>query len=279
MHTKEVAKNIFIVTFHAPEIAASAHPGQFVELGPLAAESILSRPMAIYDVDQKAGTIKVGFQAIGLNTRKYALLKPGDTLTLTLTAPLGGTHTFDFSFDNFILVSGGIGITSLHLIGKHLAESGKTITTLMGARSKEFISCRQDFAQFGDVHIATDDGSEGHHGYIHELLSNTLSSWSEAIGSRDSISQSSTSFQNDTKKIQVIYCGPHPMMRACAEVCNDNNIAHLAVMEEMMACGFGICVACVCQTTQGQKKVCIDGPIFDGATLTWEAEQTAEGHE
>jgi len=41
-------------------------------------------------------------------------------------------------------------------------------------------------------------------------------------------------------------------------------------MEERMACGVGACVSCVVKTTQGLKRACKDGPVFDSKTLVWE---------
>lgn len=248
---EKVAKSIFVASLSAPEIARDASPGQFIELAPLAPHSILNRPMAIYDANPKTGEIKIGFHAVGANTREYAKLKKGDSLTLF--GSMGKKHDFDLSYDTYILVSGGIGITSIHLIGKHLKENNKKIITLIGSRSKDHVACKNDFEKLGETHVATDDGSEGHHGYVHELLEQTVRAYRNT-------------------PLQIIYCGPHPMMKACAGVCNEQNIPHLAIMEEMMACGFGICAACVCQTIEGKKKVCIDGPVFDGAKITWDTE-------
>lgn len=248
----QIAENIYLATLQAPDMAKEAHPGQFIELEPIANQSIINRPMAIYDADPESGEIKIGYHAVGANTYKYARAQKGDTLNIL--GPLGKKHEFDFSYDKYIVVGGGIGITSLHLIGKYLSSQGKKILTLMGARSKNLVSCKKDFEKFGEVKVATDDGSEGRHGYIHELLE-------QIVGA------------NGRSRLLVVYCGPPLMMKSCAEVCNRLKLPHLAIMEEMMACGFGICAACVCQTTEGQKKVCTDGPVFDGSKVVWEPTQ------
>ena len=253
-----IAEDIFLTVFQAQRIASDAQPGQFIALAPRAEGSILNRPMAIYDADPHAGTVAIGYHVIGANTKKYSALAQGEKLTII--GPLGSVFHFDLSYDHFLLVGGGIGITSLHLIGKHLSSRGKKVTTLIGARTKDLVACRDDFAKFGEVRTATDDGSDGHHGYVNALLDQEAK---RASG----------------EKIQAIYCGPHLMMKSCAETCRANGIAHLAVMEEMMACGVGICVACVCQTAEGQKKVCLDGPIFDGSKIQWTREQTSVMHE
>jgi NAD(P)H-flavin reductase len=34
-----------------------------------------------------------------------------------------------------------------------------------------------------------------------------------------------------------------------------------------MACGFGACYGCVVETTEGYKRICVDGPVLDAAVL------------
>ena len=38
-------------------------------------------------------------------------------------------------------------------------------------------------------------------------------------------------------------------------------------VEAPMACGFGACYGCVVATVDGYRRVCLDGPVFDGAAL------------
>jgi dihydroorotate dehydrogenase electron transfer subunit len=44
-------------------------------------------------------------------------------------------------------------------------------------------------------------------------------------------------------------------------------------LETPMACGIGICFSCVTsvKTAEGvdYKRVCVEGPIFDAASLSW----------
>lgn len=260
---KKIAHDTCLTTLKAPRIARAAKPGQFVEVGPRVPQSILSRPMAIYDTDKKNGTIQIGYHIAGANTALYAQSQKNDSLPIL--GPLGSDFPIPLHHQRYVLVSGGIGITSLHLIGKFLKSKKKNVTTLIGARNKSYIACEADFKKFGDVNISTDDGSRGYKGYVHELLRQTL------VGEGFKPSP--------IERAQIIYCGPPKMMESCAKVCNDLHVPHLAVMEEMMACGFGICVACVYQTTEGQKKVCIDGPIFDGSKIQWTRKQVGNTHE
>ena len=46
-------------------------------------------------------------------------------------------------------------------------------------------------------------------------------------------------------------------------------------LEARMGCAMGVCYSCVVKTTQGVKRVCHDGPVFDQNQLTWEWDHTA----
>jgi dihydroorotate dehydrogenase electron transfer subunit len=37
-----------------------------------------------------------------------------------------------------------------------------------------------------------------------------------------------------------------------------------------MACGLGVCYGCSIKTTDGMKKVCLDGPVFSMKEVAWE---------
>ena len=44
-------------------------------------------------------------------------------------------------------------------------------------------------------------------------------------------------------------------------------VASQLALEAPMACGFGACYGCVVATVDGYRRVCVDGPVFDGALL------------
>jgi NAD(P)H-flavin reductase len=64
-------------------------------------------------------------------------------------------------------------------------------------------------------------------------------------------------------------CGPTRMMKAVSEVATASGIRLYVLMEKRMACGIGVCLSCVCETTEGYKRVCKDGPMFDASTVRW----------
>jgi dihydroorotate dehydrogenase electron transfer subunit len=71
-------------------------------------------------------------------------------------------------------------------------------------------------------------------------------------------------------------CGPLPMQKALTEYAQAHDITNLQVsLEARMGCGFGTCVGCTVSLkslsdngTIG-KKVCKDGPVFNGNEVVW----------
>lgn len=78
----------FEIVFEAPDIAAVAQPGQFLEL--LFGDNyapLLRRPFSLYRVDRAAGTCSVLYLARGAFTSGLAQKRAGDKVSLL--GPLG----------------------------------------------------------------------------------------------------------------------------------------------------------------------------------------------
>jgi dihydroorotate dehydrogenase electron transfer subunit len=72
-------------------------------------------------------------------------------------------------------------------------------------------------------------------------------------------------------EVEVMTCGPHPMLVAVAALARRFGVPCQVSLEENMACGVGGCAGCtvLVQTPDGpaMKRVCVDGPVFDAATI------------
>jgi NAD(P)H-flavin reductase len=191
---------------------------------------------------------------IGPGTRRLAGLEPGEDLWLTGPLGMGFSEPETLLPDGGgfaptpILVGGGIGIAPLLIWGEALAETSRPAQTLLGFRSREHSGAAELFG--GDVEIATDDGSAGHHGLVTDLLARAL----------------------DSSPGRVVYaCGPPRMLEAVRALCAERSVPVELAMEEAMACGFGACYACVVKTRDGYRRLCVDGPVIRGSDLdgTW----------
>ena len=62
-------------------------------------------------------------------------------------------------------------------------------------------------------------------------------------------------------------CGPLPMLRALCEATGE--VSGQLSFEERMGCGFGGCMGCSCQTKNGPKRICKEGPVLTKEEVIW----------
>ena len=141
-----------------------------------------------------------------------------------------------------LAVAGGVGIASVIAAVEAYAKAGIPIETAFGARTRGELTFLERIRACGPVHVATDDGSAGHHGFVTGVAANLL-----AVGAYD----------------MVLTCGPEVMMKKVVDTANAAGIRVQASLERYMKCGIGICDACALD----DRLVCTDGPIFWGDEL------------
>lgn len=219
-------------------------PGQFVEvLVPRAPHTMLRRPISVNFVSADNRILTLLVRVAGEGTEILASMKAGDECRVLL--PLGRGFTVDPT-RRVLMVGGGVGVAPLLYMSCKLAEQGVTPDVLLGARTAGMLLQVDEFKRYANVHLATDDGSAGHHGVVttHPAM---------LEGDYD----------------LVCCCGPEPMMRAVARVAAERGIACEVSLENLMACGLGACLCCVQKTTSGHRCVCTEGPVFNTAELEW----------
>ena len=224
-------------------------PGQFVQVRVDGSpKTFLRRPISVNYYDPEKNELWLLVQAIGDGTRRMSEYKAGDVMNLLL--PLGNSFTIPATpaHQRLILVGGGVGTAPMLFLGATLKAQGFAPIFLLGARSKKDLLELDLFEQYGAVYCTTEDGSYGEKGYVtnHSIL--------------------------DTPTFTTIYtCGPKPMMVAIAKYAHENNINCEASLENLMACGFGVCLCCVENTIDGNICVCEQGPVMNTKQLKWVA--------
>jgi dihydroorotate dehydrogenase electron transfer subunit len=220
-------------------------PGQFVQVKVDGSpETFLRRPISIHDVDFTRKSFKMLIQVLGKGTERLYQLKIGDYLNVIY--PLGNSFSLPESNEKVLLIGGGTGIAPLLLLGKHLRDKGHDPEFLLGFRNRSRVILLDEYKSSGKVHITTEDGSLGEMGFVTEhsvLLS---------------------------KRIDRIYCcGPDAMMHAVSTYCINKNIECEVSLENLMACGIGICLCCIVETSRGNLCTCTEGPVFNIKELKW----------
>ena len=227
-----------------PALAASARPGQFIELSSCGA-TLLNKPVSIAGSDRKAGTFTIVYKVVGPGTRAFSGYAQGRQVKL-----LGPCGTgFSPVTGAALVVGGGIGIPPLHFLVE--ANPDAQFTVLLGARTKAELVLEHGLAQrcATPPSVATDDGSRGHKGVVTDLLETALG----------------------CAAAPVFACGPVPMLVRVANLCAAAKVPCTVCLEAYMGCGMGVCMGCVIPTVRGMERVCREGPVFNAADVDWPA--------
>ncbi|MDE6120377.1 MAG: dihydroorotate dehydrogenase electron transfer subunit [Muribaculaceae bacterium] len=217
-------------------------PGQFVEVAVEKANVLLNRPFSIFN--RTDNSLELLVKPLGRASGALFDYQIGDDIRVI--APLGRGFSLPQAPARVLLVGGGVGIAPLLYQAIALGAAGIRPTVVYGERTAPAHEICARFRQVADLHICTDDGSEGFRGFVTEH-------------------PEVTSGQYDLVQI----CGPMPMMKATASIVRGRGMACEVSLENHMACGLGACLCCVEPTTTGNRCVCTDGPVFKIEELTW----------
>jgi ferredoxin--NADP+ reductase len=237
LDNSRLAPDVHRLEVRAERVAAAGRPGQFVivRLGP-GAERI---PLTIADADVDRGAISLVVQAVGKSTRDVVALRPGDLID-DVAGPLGRPSTL-VTHGHAVCVAGGVGAAVVHPIARALRHGGATVTTVLGARSRDRVLLAAELAEQGRVVVCTEDGSEGRRGLVTDALPDVLCDGAAVVYS----------------------AGPVPMMQAVAEVTRPLRIRTIVSLNPIMVDGTGMCGGCRVTVGGRMRFACVDGPEFD----------------
>lgn len=223
------------------------YPGQFVNVEISDSTDIfLRRPFSIFEIDYKANTLSMIVKILGRGSKKLTEIEPGSNVSLVY--PLGKSFTYPSSADRVLLIGGGSGVAPMLFLAKESGLDKEQVDILLGARTKEDHVNVEYYSKYANLHYASEDGSLGEKGFV---------------------TQHSV-FTNELNKYDKIYaCGPDGMMRAIAKVAKAADVFCEVSLENLMACGFGVCLCCIEPTSKGNLCVCTDGPVFNIKDLKW----------
>lgn len=221
-------------------------PGQFVEIS--IPGQYLRRPISVCDAEN--GLLTIIYKVVGCGTDKMSRMSVGDNLDVL--TQLGHGYVYDAltlatddaegQYSEPLLIGGGVGVPPLYYLAKRLGGKCKVI---LGFNTKSEVFYEEEFRALGcEVEVTTADGSYGTKGFVTD----------SEIAREEVLSGD----------VHYYCCGPLPMIKAVLNTCGKNGQVS---MEERMGCGFGICVGCTIQTTDGFRRVCKDGPVFPAEIL------------
>jgi dihydroorotate dehydrogenase electron transfer subunit len=263
---RAVGPEWYVLRLEEPTIARTSKPGQFVqilcsELGSV--DPLLRRPFSVYDVDQDAGTYDILYMVTGRGTRWMSLLSgEGQATNVDVIGPFGNRLTAPESKDTVILVAGGVGVAPMYFFARELCAQAtfpEQVILCMGARGTKQLQGIDDFRTLPiRCEVSTNDGSEGFSGFVTDLLADLID------GDLASV---------DASRLKIYGCGPTGMNDSLRRLTVERSLTCEICLEARMACGFGICFACVVPIRKDvdgplyNRRICLEGCVFDARLL------------
>ena len=209
------------------------NPGEFINIK--LPNYYLRRPISVCDYSNEH--VDILYKVLGQGTLDMTSFPAGMELDILI----GLGNGFDINKTNKpVLIGGGIGIAPLVGLARKYNELGIKPTLIYGARSKSDLVIIEKLQELCDVYLCTDDGSMGYHGNVVALI--------------------------DSLNLNMEYyysCGPQRMLEALAKKYPNGCVS----LEARMGCGFGACMGCSIKTTNGPKRVCKEGPVFEASEV------------
>ncbi|MCD6355302.1 MAG: dihydroorotate dehydrogenase electron transfer subunit [Prolixibacteraceae bacterium] len=236
-----------LIRLLAPNLLLDLNPGQFVNVDIKNSNEIfLRRPFSIFEVDYEENTISLIVKKLGRGSGKLTQIPVGESLSIVY--PLGKSFTIPSEDDRILLIGGGSGVAPMLFLAKKSKLKKQSVDILLGAKTKDDHINVEHYGKYGSLHYATEDGSLGEEGFVthHSVFKDNLASFTK-----------------------VYACGPEAMMKAVARETKKKNIFCEVSLENLMACGFGVCLCCIEPTINGNSCVCTDGPVFNINELKW----------
>ncbi|MGB5451075.1 MAG: dihydroorotate dehydrogenase electron transfer subunit [Sedimenticolaceae bacterium] len=259
----------YVMRVQAPGCAKRARPGQFAHLT-VDPQRPMRRPISIMRTSAEGGWVDFLYKALGEGTGLLARRRPGERISML--APIG--VPFEIREKRPLLIGGGVGMPPMIFIAESLRNSPSRPFVILGSevpfpfapRPSQFmlegipngvIGAMPLLEDWGiPCRLASLQGYAGcHQGYVTELGRCWLDGLSE----------------QERAEVGIYACGPHPMLEAVVNLARDYGLPVQVSLEEFMACAVGGCAGCVVEvstpTGPAMKRVCVDGPVFDGYTV------------
>lgn len=256
-----LTEGIYLMKILAPRVARSAQPGQFVIVR--ADEHGERVPLTIAGFDPSEGSVTIVTQTIGVSTRKICALEPGEALA-DFAGPLGqpsefvGTPLEELRRKRFIFIAGGVGTAPVYPQVKWLHEHGVEADVIIGAKNRQtliYTDLMRTVAS--NLYIATDDGSEGFHGLVTQLLE-------KLIG-------------EGRRYDECVAIGPMIMMKFVALTTKKYALKTIVSLNALMVDGTGMCGACRVSVGGKTRFTCVDGPEFDAHEVDFDEAMRRQG--
>jgi NAD(P)H-flavin reductase len=238
---KPLSDLVWKMRVEVPRLVAKAKAGQFVILRVNSQGERV--PMSIAGIDREHGLLTIIYQVVGKTSALMTSVPAGGDIS-DCVGPLG-LPSHSEKWGTACVVGGGIGIAPIYPIAQAYKEAGNKLHTIIGARNKSLLFYEEEHRAVADqLHVCTDDGSYGHHGFVSDVLKKLI---------------------DGGEKIDLVMAiGPVPMMRVVSNLTRQYNVPTWVSLNPLMVDGTGMCGGCRVKIGDETKFACVDGPDFDG---------------
>lgn len=256
----------FILRVMAPKCAAHAVAGQFAHLQ-CDPQRPMRRPISIMRVSASEGWVDFLYKRLGEGTTLLATREPGESISMF--GPIG--KPFSVQRSRPLLIGGGVGMPPMIFLAEELKNHGVKPFVILGSEvpfpftprpsqhmleglPAEVIACMPLLDDWGiPSRLTSQQEFAGcHRGYVTDLAR----SWLQTLA------------KEELAEVSLHACGPHPMLEAVVRLAREFGLPVEVSLEEFMACAVGGCAGCVVEveeeTGPEMRRVCVDGPVFDG---------------
>ena len=218
--------------------------GQFFMLKANPSNVMLARPISVFmSHKNEAGLTVIEFLILlkGQGTKELCSLEIDDSVDLL--GPVGNGFAKPLASQNVAIIGGGIGVAPVAGFASTLEK--KSYSFFASFKSGSY---GLDHIMPNNLVISTDDGTVGTKGIL------------PVIFNEETIRKNAYTL--------VYACGPERMLEYVQKTCSIAGIDCYLSLESKMACGVGACLGCTISTTEGNKRCCKDGPVFNGKILS-----------
>lgn len=260
----------FILRVHAPETAQRAKAGSFAHLTCDPAVP-MRRPLSIMRTSPQDGWVDFLYKIHGHGLHHLSTRTHGDQISVL--GPIGKGFTLHANKSRPLLIGGGVGIPPMVFMAetiKNDSDNNWQPFCIMGSE----IPFPFDVTESKIPVDGLDASINGTHPLLEAWnIPTRLASWQGYENSYKGFVTDvadmylSQLTKQQLEEVEILSCGPTPMLKAVATLAKKYAVACQVSLEEYMACAVGGCAGCTVpvQTNAGieMQRVCVDGPVFD----------------
>lgn len=262
----------YVLRVYAPRIAAKALPGCFAHVR---CDDLLPmrRPLSLMRANAEEGWIEFLFKELGEGTRLLAQKKAGETLSVL--GPIGVSFITHADRPRALLIGGGVGIPPMVFLAdllradhhfKPFVIMGSEVPFPFNPRPSQIMVPGMPHGVIAAMPLMEDwsipsrlASQQGYAGCYDGYVTDVARAWLNELAPAQ------------RNEVEIFACGPHPMLEATAKLAREFDLPCQVSLEEFMACAVGGCAGCTVEvkTESGvyMKRVCVDGPVFDAASV------------